>query len=44
MMNLDPDMTIDEWVAFFAVITALFSVGFFIVMCGVAIMKAAGVF
>lgn len=43
-MMMDSEMTVDEWVAFFAVITAIFCVGIFIVMCGVAIMKAAGVF
>jgi hypothetical protein len=43
-MMMDPNMTVDEWIAFFAVITAIFSVGIFIVMCGVAIMKAVGVF
>lgn len=41
---IDPDMTVDEWVAFFAIVTAIFAVGAFVVMCGVAIMKAAGVF
>ena len=41
---IDPDMTIDEWVAFLAIVTGIFGVGIFIVMCGIAIMKAAGVF
>lgn len=41
---IDPDMTVDEWVAFFATVTTIFSVSIFIVMCGVAIMKVAGVF
>lgn len=41
---IDPDMTVDEWVTFFAVIAIMFSLGIFIVMCGIAIMKTAGVF
>lgn len=41
---IDPDMTADEWVAFFAIVTSIFAVGVFVVMCGIAIMKVAGVF
>ena len=41
---IDPDMTVDEYVAFTAVVTAIFSVGVFVIMCGIAIMKVAGVF
>jgi len=44
MKLIDDGMTIDIWISFIAIVTAIFSASAFIVMCGVALMKVTGVF
>ena len=41
---IDDGMTIDMWISFIAIVIAIFSASAFIIMCGVALMKAVGVF